>query len=231
MTLVSSPSRQRSALSSSGALPNDNFLGERRNQLEATTLQSAVRLLVEARRVLANDNHAANQWIAKAAAILQAESDLREITNSTGSPRHRLAPWQVARVVRFIDAHLSEKIAVATLADIARLSTGHFARAFRATVGKSPHAFVISRRIERAKEEILLAKKPLAEIALECGFGDQAHMTRLFRRIVGVSPGVWRRAHGAAVRECCERAPDELPLLKSMLAGTGGMGSPAIAAE
>jgi AraC-like DNA-binding protein len=160
-------------------------------------LQSAVRLLGEAGRALSSNKDAAHTCIAKAAALLQAESDLAETAITTGPARRRLAPWQVARVIRFIDANLARKIGVSDFAAIARLSSCHFARAFRATVGEAPYAYLIRRRIERAQELILLTDKSLAEIALDCGLADQARMTRHFRRVVGVSPGVWRRAHRA----------------------------------
>jgi AraC family transcriptional regulator len=205
-----------------------NFIRNR-----SMALRSAVRLLGEAERALRINKDEAQACIAKAAALLQAEADLAEtgIGTSPGPGRQRLAPWQVARVARFVDAHLSEKIAVATLAGLARLSSGHFARAFRATAGESPHAYVIRRRIERAEEQILSTKKSLAEIALDCGFGDQAHMTRLFHRIVGVSPGAWRRAHGAATRDCDELVPDALPSFGRKLVDINAMRVPAIAAE
>ena len=183
-----------------------NAIGNR-----SVALRSAVELLAAAGCVLGRNEVEARACIAKAAALLETESDLAE-RGAWTSPRpgpQRLAPWQVTRVVRFVDAHLEERMAVATLAALVRLSSGHFARAFRATVGESPHAYVIRRRIARAEEQILLTRKPLAQIALDCGFGDQAHMTRLFRRVVGMSPGAWRRAHGAAVPECCE--PDYRP--------------------
>jgi len=195
----------------------------------SATLRSAVRLLAEARRALSSNKDEADQWIAKAAAILQAESDNREMDarNAPASHRHQLAPWQVARVVRFVDANLSKKMAIPSLAAITRLSSGHFTRAFRATVGEPPYAYVIRRRIERAQELILLTEKPLSEVALDCGFSDQAHMTRLFRRVVGVSPGVWRRAHGTAAVNC-ELIPGALPSPRHMLADTNDL-RPAIA--
>jgi AraC family transcriptional regulator len=189
------------------------------------TLRSVVRLLAEARKALSNNRHQANQCIARAEAILQAESAAREmdVRNATGSRRQQLAPWQVARVVRFVDNHLSEKMPISTLATIARLSSGHFARAFRITVGESPHAYVIRRRIECAQDLILSTSTPLAEIALDSGFGDQAHMTKFFRRIVGVSPSVWRRAHGPAVCDCYETGPRGQPSPRHTLADTDEM--------
>jgi AraC family transcriptional regulator len=174
----------------------------------SVALQSAVRLLAEAGRALSRNKDEAQLCIAKAVALLQPEPDVMPRgVEPSGPHRHPLAPWQVARVVRFIDANLSQKIGVGDFAAIARLSSGHFARAFRATVGETPYAYVIRRRIEHAQDLVLRTDKPLAQIALDCGLADQAHMTRLFRRVVGVSPGAWRRAHGTAARDCDKLIP------------------------
>jgi AraC family transcriptional regulator len=176
--------------------------------------QSAVRLLTEASRALWRNKDEAQLCIAKALALLQPESDVMRTGGEPSGPhRHPLAPWQVARVVRFIDANLSQKIGLGDFAAIARLSAGHFARAFRATVGETPYAYVIRRRIERAQDLVLRTDEPLAQIALDCGLADQAHMTRLFRRAVGVSPGAWRRAHGTAARDCDKLIPGTPPAL------------------
>jgi AraC family transcriptional regulator len=193
-------SQERGIPCSSGQVAQD---GPSATRYRSAALQSAVRLLGEAGRALRNNREMADVCIAKAAALLQVESDLagRSAGTSAGPYRQRLAPWQVTRVVRFIDANLSNKIGVRDFAAVARLSSCHFARAFRATVGEAPYAYLIRRRIERVQELILATDKSLAEIALDCGLGDQAHMTRHFRRIAGVSPGAWRRAHGAAAKD------------------------------
>jgi len=164
---------------------------------EPAALRSAIRLLGEAGRALSVSQDEARRFIARAAALLQAESDSRDRT-ADGAPDAagcRLAPWQIKRVMRFIDANLGAKVGPQDLADLARLSTSHFARAFRLTVGKSPYAYLIHRRIERAKELMLETDLPLVQIALDCGLADQAHLTRLFTRIVGISPAAWRRVH------------------------------------
>lgn len=111
-----------------------------------------------------------------------------------------LAPWQVRRVLAHIEANLGTPIRNKDLAAIARLSTFHFNVAFRNSVGESPHAHIIRRRVERAQGLMLSTDKSLSDIAAECGFADQAHLTRLFRRIAGASPAAWRRAraHPAA---------------------------------
>lgn len=169
---------------------------------ELTTLRAAVRLLTEAGRALSDSKDDARKYIVRATALLQAEADLRghDVSGTPEQRRCQLAPWQIARVRRFIDANLGEKIGPQQFAGLTRLSTSYFARAFRATVGEAPYAYLIRCRIERAKEIMLETDLPLAEVALDCGLSDQAHMTRLFTRIVGVSPGAWRRAHVAAPR-------------------------------
>jgi AraC family transcriptional regulator len=83
------------------------------------------------------------------------------------------------------------------LADLARecgLSTSQFSRAFRKTVGESPHQWLIRQRIERAKALLRENEASLAEVALTSGFCDQSHFTRSFTAWTGISPGLWRRS-------------------------------------
>ena len=177
------------------------------------TLQSAVRLLTKASKALWSNQDEAHQCIVKAAALLQAESEFMETDAkpSNRANRGRLAPWQVKRVTHFIDDKLGEKIGVKDFAAVTRLGRSHFARAFRATVGQAPHAYLVRRRIERAQQLILMTDKPLAEIALDCGLTDQPHLTRLFRRVVGMSPGAWRRWHRTSARELADTMQSRLP--------------------
>jgi transcriptional regulator GlxA family with amidase domain len=108
--------------------------------------------------------------------------------------RQGLAPWQLRRVLVHIEANLGTPIRNKELAALARLSTFHFNVAFRNSVGESPHGHIIRRRVERAQGLMLSTEKTLSDIAAECGLADQAHLTRLFRKIVGESPAAWRRA-------------------------------------
>jgi len=171
---------------------------------EPAALRSAVRLLTEAGRALSGSSDDARKYIVRATALLLAESVFREEDSGgkRGATRGRLAPWQAARVMRFIDTNLGEKIGPQDFAALTRLSTNHFAKAFRATTGEAPYAYLIRRRIERVKELMLETDLQLAIIALDCGFADQAHMTRHFTRLVGVSPGAWRRIRVPAADEC-----------------------------
>ena len=171
-----------------------------RNADVPPALVSLVRLLHDAGHALASDRDEARRCIENATALLQGELAAgRPSGEAAGAARRApLTPWQVARVTAFIDAQLSEKISLATLAAMARLSLAYFSRSFRTTVGVSPRAYVIRRRIERAQELMCRTDKPLAEIALDCGLADQAHLCRHFRHVVGMSPGAWRRLHGPA---------------------------------
>ena len=72
-----------------------------------------------------------------------------------------------------------------------------FLRAFRKTMGLAPHQWLMVRRVERARELIQEGEQPLSEIALDAGFSDQSHFTRVFSQQMGVSPGAWRRAQSA----------------------------------
>jgi AraC-like DNA-binding protein len=105
-----------------------------------------------------------------------------------------LAPWQARRALSLIETNLAGTIKMGELATSSRLSVGYFSKAFRADFGLSPHEYVIRRRVQRAKELMLVTQKTLACIAIGCGFADQPHFTRLFRRIVGVTPARWRRS-------------------------------------
>jgi AraC-like DNA-binding protein len=108
--------------------------------------------------------------------------------------RGGLAPWQERRAKEILRASLKGSVPLKEVARECGLSVGYFSHAFRRTLGVAPHRWLIEQRIALSKEKLRDEKLPLSEVALECGFSDQSHLTRLFNRIVGVSPGVWRRA-------------------------------------
>src|SRR5690242_1873749 len=84
-------------------------------------------------------------------------------------PAGGLAPWHVKRVLAYIEANPETPLRASDLAAVTRFSVGHFSRAFRITFGQPPHAFVMTRRVEKAKQLILLEDLiPLAEIARRC---------------------------------------------------------------
>jgi AraC family transcriptional regulator len=131
--------------------------------------------------------------------ILQAASLLRERTNSQAAAgatneAGRLLVWQARKVREYVDGHIAGPIRVADLCALVRRSEGHFSRAFKHTFGTSPHAFVIHRRVQLAAQYMLETDSYLSDIALRCGFTDQAHMCRHFRQATGETPAAWKRA-------------------------------------
>ena len=119
--------------------------------------------------------------------------------HSVPAPQERAAlhPWELERVIRYMEANLLEPLRTNDLAAIVNRSAGRFTILFRRTVGESPAAYLRRRRIERAQELMLVGDASLATIASACGLADQAHLTRLFRRLVGSSPAKWRREQRA----------------------------------
>jgi AraC-like DNA-binding protein len=109
--------------------------------------------------------------------------------------RGRLAQWQEMRVKEYIEAHLDTGVSVLQLAAQCNLSPSHFSRAFKASTGITPHRWLVERRIARARQLLLRSQKTIAEIAHLCGFSDQSHLAREFRRREGVGLREWRRHH------------------------------------
>jgi AraC-like DNA-binding protein len=99
------------------------------------------------------------------------------------------------RICAYIDSHLAEKLHLEELANLAGFSVHHFARAFRHSVGMSPHHYILQRRLQQAKRMLRETELSVAEIALSAGFSDQSHLTRHFRRLTGLPPSAarWRQ--------------------------------------
>ncbi len=96
------------------------------------------------------------------------------------------------RVLDFVAGHYKGTITVEDLASIAALSPSHFSRLFKQTIGQSPMQFVMAYRVEQAKKQLSHQDLPLSDIALECGFADQAHFSRVFKQTEGVTPKTYR---------------------------------------
>jgi AraC-like DNA-binding protein len=167
-----------------------------------------VKLLDDAGRSLGADSAAAIEYIARASALLQAERDRLEPAAGGASvfTHGGLAPWRTRRVIAHIDESLATTIRLKDLARIAQLSPSHFARAFKASFKEAPAAFVARRRVARAQELMLTTDQSLCQISLACGLCDQAHFSRLFNRVVGMSPNLWRRQWLG--RRWAQRSPD-----------------------
>jgi len=175
------------------AAVTDLMVGEADDLVCLHRLRSAVAEIFTAlNETLRDERSKAVECLRRAGAMLETVE--RQAVRAPITPRRGLAPWQIRRVLTHIDTNLDTPIRNKELAVVAHLSEFHFNVAFRNSVGHPPHEYIIRRRVERAHGLMLSTNKPLSEIAAECGLADQAHLTRLFRKIVGESPAVWRRA-------------------------------------
>ena len=116
-----------------------------------------------------------------------AELILRERTD-----RGRLSPTQIARVREYVDSHLHETLELHLLANVIGLGVYSFSRRFRASFGCAPYAYVLGQRVARARRLVANPALALKQIAADCGFADQAHMTRVFKARLGATPGTLR---------------------------------------
>ena len=107
--------------------------------------------------------------------------------------RGGLSPAALRRVQLFVEANLGRTIHLQDLAARAALSPYHFARAFKTSAGMTPRTYVEHRRIEQAKRLLMDSSQPLAQVAMEVGFGTQSRLTATFKRRTGFTPGEYRR--------------------------------------
>lgn len=156
-------------------------------------------LVRRAIKVLENDCQGARRCLNDVLALLAPELEeevsaedpvARGVFESGG-----LARWQARRALTYIETHLESRLDVPLLAKLVSFSKSHFSRAFKHSFGLPPMTYVKMRRVERAKTLITSTNQQLTEIALICGFADQSHLNRSFRRVLGVSPGRWRRTN------------------------------------
>lgn len=109
------------------------------------------------------------------------------------APESRCAAPALQRVRERIDADCSRPLRLRDLAVQAGVSPTRLLRAFEAAYGLTPHRYQQSRRIARARR-MLIDGSALAEIAAACGYADQSHLNRWFLRVLGMTPGRFRRA-------------------------------------
>ncbi len=119
--------------------------------------------------------------------------ELFQIGEAKKRQRSQLSPRQLRNVTSFIEEHCLRNIRLQELADLLGLSQSYFSHAFKASTGMAPHQWQMRARIR--KVQLLLSKSgsSLTNVASSTGFSDQAHLTRVFKRLVGVTPAVWQR--------------------------------------
>jgi AraC family transcriptional regulator len=183
-----------------GTLVMDGYLGEQLAISNLGTTRSracmhrVISLLEAAVGQLHDQDHAAQGTVLEAASLLRQQFD-PPATGEVPAGRGRLLAWQVRKVVDYIDGHIAGPILVADLCALIQRSEAHFSRSFKRTFGQPPHSFVVRRRVELAAQYMLTTDAYLSDVALRCGFTDQAHLCKHFRQAARQSPAAWRRAH------------------------------------
>lgn len=101
----------------------------------------------------------------------------------------------LSAAIRYISQRYNESITNADLARVCRLSVRAFERQFRSTYGNSPHDYIRQLRVRMSCRPLVFSRASLAEVASDCGFADQSHFTKEFRRLMGETPGAYRGRH------------------------------------
>jgi AraC family transcriptional regulator len=176
-----------------GASESDTL--ETNTDFRFTAMRSVIREMFTALSYVVHDledRGPVEECMRRAAVILRGtdESTPPDRPHTRGG----LAPWQIRKLASYVDANLGGPIRSEELAALVRLTPCYFSRVFRNSFGNSPCEYVMRRRVERAQGLMLSTDAPLSQIALDCGFSDQSHFCRLFRRVVGEAAATWRRA-------------------------------------
>jgi len=157
--------------------------------VDPTSSALLAQLLSDAFEALDGDIDRSRLALSRAVALVAGVSPAGG-TIGQGVLRH----WQVRKISALVEAKLEGSVRITELAATARLSKSHFSRAFKAHFGRSPQQYVLDRRVARAQQLMLASNCRLCDVAQACGFADQAHLSRVFRRLVGAAPNRWRRA-------------------------------------
>lgn len=157
------------------------------------TARAALDMLEQAYRAIDVDSRQARVFIDQASRLLAPISGPPPAPEEA-VPAAGLAVWQKLAISQYIEENLSRPISTGELAKIVGFSVNYFSRCFKDSFGVSPRSYVIERRLERAKALMAETDASLCQIALESGFCDQAHMTRIFQQFAGGTPGSWRRS-------------------------------------
>ena len=170
-------------------------------------------LVRQAMTCFETDRKAAWRCLSDASTLLGSDEQSSDLESPSVDKLSQggLAGWQAGRTLTYIEANLASKLEISDLANVVALSKSHFSRSFKRSVGLPPMEYVVVRRVERAKVLIQSTREPLAEVALACGFADQAHLNRRFRDIVGISPGRWRRNNPPGPESTAHRSA-EIPM-------------------
>lgn len=183
--IVRNPGKTRFDLTEEGRAAIEWLYGEHRQDIGRI-----LRVLSEGRRF---DLYEALREVGRHAESSRSELKLSEVPKvKSGSG---LTQWQLRRVVEFMQRRLAHPITTKEIAASIDLSDSHFRRGFKIATGVTPYSWLLNARIGEARKMLVEASVPISEIASAVGFGDQSHFTRMFQKVMGVSPRAWQRDH------------------------------------
>jgi AraC family transcriptional regulator len=99
---------------------------------------------------------------------------------------------QLQRVMDYMKANLTQDLSILELATLTRMSESHFSRSFKQSIGIAPYQYLMQQRVERAKQLLKQHEISISDVALDCGFANQTHLTKVFRQITGVTPKAYQ---------------------------------------
>ena len=106
----------------------------------------------------------------------------------------KLSTVRLRRVLDYVHAHLEQELSLEKMAELAYMSTYHFAHMFKQTVGAAPHQYVLRCRMEKAKQLLKATDWSIMHIALKVGFKDSGYFSSAFKRHIGVTPANYRKS-------------------------------------
>lgn len=189
---IDPPRLRRFAESELGVILTDRQLRDVPQALDEELCQSGI-MLLDALRTRGTGSEVMYESLARVflVQLVQRHGEERAPALDAGTgftTRH------YKRVLDHIANHFGQPIAIEELATVAGMSTAHFSRLFKATIGDTPYQFVMDYRIEQARKMLSDRDRPLIDVALACGFADQPHFTRIFKRMTGKTPREYRAA-------------------------------------
>ncbi len=148
----------------------------------------------EARRALLSDPLREPTYLESLTDAIMARFSCKMLRLAIGqTPKEALPPMLLRRLIKRIEESLSTGVSTDDLAAEAGLSRWHFSRAFQAATGLPPHDFLLTRRVAKARDLLADTDRPIAQIAAETGFSSHGHLTKAFRKRLGLTPAAYRR--------------------------------------
>jgi AraC family transcriptional regulator len=164
-----------------------------RPKFEDRTLRRLMTLLSDELRAGAPSGKLYADSLAYALAVRYLRLEERSPQAPVHSRVSALPPHVLKRVLERIEDGFHSEISLASLAEEAGYSRGHFLKMFRTSMAMTPHRYVLQRRVEHAQSLLKRHDMTIIDVAADCGFSSQAHLTHVFRQQLGVTPGAYRR--------------------------------------